>query len=472
MSGHPVFPCEGKVPVKGWKWTEATITSHLDPRLKQFNEWSWPTQRWLVVFDIDHPEHWPYDDPDELLKQHAGQRTQSGGYHLVMIDTHPEPDSVPAQVREPWGEIRRKGTYHRLYEPNTNWLHKNYLPVPDGWRTGAHTKPLAAPEERQPGAREKRPPGGNVQSKALVVTEDITTPAQEGSRNIRLTSYVGALHKRGTPWLEMVEKAQALNSSYEPPLAEDEVLAICRSVARYPAGNPKAEFPAGFQPGSNSTAQTGRFYLSAAEVQAMDIPPVRYDWEVWAPSHAIMLSGYSGSGKSLFALHAARQLASRGKRVLLMDAEQTWQTIQARLGTSPAPNLFYMAKDHLEDRKQWMELDYSEFDYTFLDTKDAAYQDENAENTAEHWVLLNKWITHWVNRGVSPTILHHSGKDEGRRQRGSSAAVRAMDTVLNVKQEPDENRFFTSLDKDRHGIRTGEQTWTYENGVFRKILRG
>jgi hypothetical protein len=155
-----------------------------------------------------------------------------------------------------------------------------------------------------------------------------------------------------------------------------------------------------------------------------------------------------------------------------MDAEQTWQTIQARLGTSPAPNLFYMAKDHLEDRKQWMELDYSEFDYTFLDTKDAAYQDENAENTAEHWVLLNKWITHWVNRGVSPTILHHSGKDEGRRQRGSSAAVRAMDTVLNVKQEPDENRFFTSLDKDRHGIRTGEQTWTYENGVFRKILRG
>jgi len=457
-----------KVPVEKWQ-TTPPIKSQFDPRLEKYEHFGWLIPATLCVVDVDYEHKVTPEQRAALAETDAVAYSASGKKHYLFSIDPVEADSLPRQ----WGggELLVGGKHFakvvggkcsQSIEFQQWW---DFPPpfLPDVFK--------AKPQARlTPGAGAENQPVAAVE-KPLVVTADITAPAEEGSRNIKLTSYVGALHKRGTPWLEMVEKAQELNASYSPPLDDEEVLAICRSVARYPAGNPQPEFPA-----DNSTGQTGRAgsldFLSASDVQAMDIPPVRYDWEVWAPGHAIMLSGYSGSGKSLFALHAARQLASRGKKVLIMDAEQTWQTIQARLGTSPAPNLYFMAKDRLEDRKQWMEIDYSEFDYAFLDTKDAAYQDENPENTAEHWALLNKWITHWVNKGMSPTILHHSGKDENRRQRGSSAAVRVMDTVLNVKQEPDENRFYTSLDKDRHGIRTGEQTWTYENGVFRKILRG
>jgi len=454
MSGHPVFPCEGKVPVKGWKWTEITITSHADPRLKQFQEWSWPTQNWLVVFDIDHPEHWPYGNPDALLKQHAGQRTQSGGYHLVMIDTNPDPDHQPAQIRHPWGEIRRRGTYHRLYEPNPNWLHKNYLPVPEGWETGAHKKPLAAPEEQRPGVTLETSQGGNTQYKCLVVTDDITTPAQEGSRNIRLTSYVGALHKRGTPWLEMVEKAQALNSSYEPPLAEDEVLAICRSVARYPAGNPQAQFPASFQPGSNSTAQTARYYLSASEVQAGDFPQPQMWLDCWGSEQAVMLHGPSGSGKSLFMLD--RLLRMRQVRTLVIDAEMPMSTIKARLGRTAADHLYWLSKEHVHE---WNVLDLEGWEHVVLDTKAALYSHPESENSMEHWAPLNKWLRHWCDQGTCISLLHHSNAD-ATKARGSTNAITAMDSELSIRGfEVGGNKFWTvKQQKDRHGL-TLPQRW-------------
>jgi len=446
MCGHAVFPCEGKRPVKGWKWGEKVIDSHEAPELRAHEEWAWPTKRPLVVYDIDKPDLWPYDDPEQLLKTHAGQRTPSGGYHLVMVDTDPEPRQ-PAQIWEPWGEIRREGTYHRLYEPNRHWMQKDYLPVPEGWQTGVRKRKAPATVEMAEASHPRGSHGGS-----LLVTADITAPAAEGSRNIKLTSFVGALHKRGTPWLEMVEKAQELNASYSPPLDDEEVLAICRSVARYPAGNPQPEFPASFQPGHNSTAQTDRTrsldFLSASEVQAGDFPQPQMWLDCWGPEQAVMLHGPSGSGKSLFMLD--RLLRMRQVKTLVIDAEMPMSTIKARLGQVEAPNLYWLKKEHIHE---WANLDLSTWSHVVLDTKAALYSHPESENSMEHWAPLNKWLRHWCDQGVCISLLHHSNAD-ATKARGSTNAITAMDSELSIRSfEVGGSKYWTvKQQKDRHGL--------------------
>jgi len=458
-----------KVPVEKWQ-TTPPIKSQFDPRLEKYEHFGWLIPATLCVVDVDYEHKVTPEQRAALAETDAVAYSASGKKHYLFSIDPVEADSLPRQ----WGggELLVGGKHFakvvggkcsQSIEFQQWW---DFPPpfLPDVFK--------AKPQARlTPGAGAENQPVAAVE-KPLVVTADITAPAEEGSRNIKLTSYVGALHKRGTPWLEMVEKAQELNASYSPPLDDEEVLAICRSVARYPAGTPQPEFPASSRPADNSTGQTGRAgsveFLSASEVQAGDFPQPQMWLDCWGPEQAVMLHGPSGSGKSLFMLD--RLLRMRQVKTLVIDAEMPMSTIKKRLGRVQAPNLYWLQKEYIHE---WGNLDLSSWSHVVLDTKAALYSHAESENSMEHWAPLNKWLRHWCDQGVCVSLLHHSNADASKA-RGSTNAITAMDSELSIRGfEVGNTKYWTvKQQKDRHGLLLPQRWFTLHQAEAQNMVFG
>jgi hypothetical protein len=82
--------------------------------------------------------------------------------------------------------------------------------------------------------------GGDSSRSGKVRRDVLSAPIKDGQRNVALASVAGSLRDRGLDAKMMCLVLLEVNRlKCEPPLPESEVVAIGKSVARYPAGSPK-----------------------------------------------------------------------------------------------------------------------------------------------------------------------------------------------------------------------------------------
>ena len=134
--------------------------------------------------------------------------------------------------------------------------------------------------------------------------EPVPDSIQEGSRNATLASLAGSMRHRGMSEGAMGAALLAQNSeSCVPPLEEDEVESIARSIARYPAGG------TGFEKGVNFEGDPIELLSSCGFNQLSDEPELREIHEV--------LKALSVEWLNLD--HSMRELVRRGAIDLLTE---------------------------------------------------------------------------------------------------------------------------------------------------------
>ncbi|MPZ47256.1 MAG: AAA family ATPase [Betaproteobacteria bacterium] len=159
-----------------------------------------------------------------------------------------------------------------------------------------------------------------------------------GGRNAALTSMAGSMRRRGmSP--EAIEAALLAENSTrcEPPLVDDEVRSIARSVARYEPQTSRA----GVTPSSppNDIAWPAPLDLTAlARRTPMEPDFILADW--LPAGYATLLAGHGGAGKSAIALHLAvcialglpfAGIATFRRRVLYLSCEDRERVLHWRL---------------------------------------------------------------------------------------------------------------------------------------------
>jgi hypothetical protein len=238
--GYAVFPCRpgAKLPATGHGVLDATTDA------EQIRRW-WSRRpdfniglacNGLVVIDID-PDGlaWPGDEGKRQSIKGTGcplQRTPRGGYHLLFSvpDGHAWRCSVG--LLAPGVDVRTNGGFI-VVAPSVvkgkpyRWIRplvaKSQLPPPPGWLIAE----LDALEQR----RQNSPPPGGHNGQPDVA------PLIEGTRNSGLASLAGRLRRSGLSQPELeAALLEANRLRCRPPLPEKEVLAIARSIGRYPPG--------------------------------------------------------------------------------------------------------------------------------------------------------------------------------------------------------------------------------------------
>jgi putative DNA primase/helicase len=169
---------------------------------------------------------------DTALPDAPQQQTRRGGHFLVRV-----PDSVVSKNRTKVGiidgieaDVRAHGSQivaePSIHEAGTPYCWKRAIPhrvdeLPE------------APDLIRCALGETRGQGGHSTSRERVDDEAI----REGQRNDGLTSIAGGLRRQGYSRKEIEEALLASNAQRcRPPLPEDEVRQIAKSVSRYEAG--------------------------------------------------------------------------------------------------------------------------------------------------------------------------------------------------------------------------------------------
>ena len=240
--GYAVFPCRpnSKLPATSHGHRDATTDA------EQIRQW-WQRQQnrniglvcaGLLVVDVD-PDglDWPGDDDKRLAIKSTGcplQRTPRGGCHVVFTIPDGHRWRCSAGLLAPGVDTRTGGGYI-LVSPSTvkgkpyRWIRplvpKLELPLPPAWLIEA----LDALEQRR-----QSPPVGNGQQTGQQADGGVLI---EGMRNSVLASLAGRLRRSGLSQPELeAALLEANRLRCRPLLPEREVLAIARSIGRYPPG--------------------------------------------------------------------------------------------------------------------------------------------------------------------------------------------------------------------------------------------
>lgn len=130
-------------------------------------------------------------------------------------------------------------------------------------------------------------------------SQQVGEKIRDGQRNKNLTSLAGTMRRRGLTAEEMVPSLLAVNASRcDPPLPEDEVRGLARSISRYPSGE-EAEVVS-----ISEESDVGVLHL----FDYRGLATVEWLWPSWFPKgYLSLIVGESGVGKSWF---AARLIAA------------------------------------------------------------------------------------------------------------------------------------------------------------------
>jgi hypothetical protein len=171
------------------------------------------------------------------------------------------------------------------------------------------------------------------------VTGHLEDPIPVGERNSRLTSIGGSLRKQGLHF-ELIAAilAKTNRESCRPPLEDDEVVRIAKSVSRYVPEPDEA-------PG-DMTVERERKLLPVISWQDIDpAPAVEWLWEPYLPQgRLMMMAGSGGVGKSMAAATMALYVVQgRGPdgpieagNVLWFAAEDDHSDVVARMEAAGA----------------------------------------------------------------------------------------------------------------------------------------
>jgi hypothetical protein len=238
--GFPVFPCRpgAKVPATPHGCCDATCD------VARIRHW-WTTAPaanvaiatdGLAVIDVDPAgRDWPGDAARRAAIRELSppvQRTPRGGFHLFFTVPTGKQWRCSAGLLAAGVDVRTSGGYV-VAAPSTvgratyQWIRplvpRDALPPPPQWLVDA----LDAVEHRR-GAPTPSGPRRPTDAGGVLLA---------GRRNVGLASLAGKLRRAGLSESEITATLLTANRERcSPPLAEREVLAIARSIARYAPG--------------------------------------------------------------------------------------------------------------------------------------------------------------------------------------------------------------------------------------------
>ncbi len=248
----------------------------------------------LVVLDVD-PDHGGDDSIKELLGDNPAWmtptvRTGSGGYHFYFKTTQSVRNTTTFRSLKGI-DVRGDGGY--VVAPPSNHLKGSYV-----W---LDTRGLDVEMLAWPFPEEEKPPAPPV---------DDAIP--NGERNSTLASLAGSMRRRGMSEEEILAALLVVNERRcNPPLSDNEVNAIAKSVSRYNPAFLTGDFNNNSPGNSKSWAEFEQLSHSAVDFLTLEIPaPTWLVSEVWPDESIGFISGPAKSFKSFFALEMAFAVAT------------------------------------------------------------------------------------------------------------------------------------------------------------------
>jgi len=266
---------------------------------KWFNRW--PTanigiatgaESGLVVIDVDGDEG--SESWHELQSRHGTlpdtiTAKTARGFHIYL--KHPGGYVKPSASAVGKGiDVRGDGSYI-VAPPSTHASGKQYM-----WELSGNPDEVELADMPEWLVESIRAPRNE--------TSPIPEVIKEGSRNETLTSLAGSLRHRGMPEGVILEVLLTVNKRHcAPPLPEQEIKSIARSVGRYhPLFTTSPSF--------NNMCDMMKLRVSRLS-DGSEPEPMRFLLEDFIPEgYPTMLYGDGGQGKSLLALHLGCSVAA------------------------------------------------------------------------------------------------------------------------------------------------------------------
>jgi hypothetical protein len=213
----------------------------------------------------------------------------------------------------------------------------------------------------------------------------------------------------------------------------------------------------------------GSFVMSDHELLAMEFPKREMVVAPFLPTASLaMVFAPTGTGKSWFALELALSVAKgspffewdvpKARRVLYVDGEMPPQDIQERrvtLDPKPTPSLKFLSNIslglestslNLHEPKHQARIDgylasLPEEQRPALIVFDnlsslALGKDESSNSDLDG---LLSWLIKLRGSGLAVLVVHHSGKDETKGQRGASRRIDLLNTVIRLTKKKSED---------------------------------
>jgi hypothetical protein len=284
-------------------------------------------------------------------------------------------------------------------------------------------------------------------------------PVTEGRRNDWLASQGGRIRRLGLPESALLAALQALNAERcRPLLPDNEVQRIARSVGRYAPALEVARYPLIWM--RDASPMLERDYLIKGFIGIGQL---------------VLIYGASGSGKTFFTLdigaHVACGRTWRGRRVVqgtvvYIAAEsgirfqrrvKAWRDAYAGGVNDPAfvivPKVINLmdpnAADYIGELLAQVRAERDQpIVLVIIDTlaRSLVGGDENSAQDMGRAVAVADAVRDAQN--VATILVHHTGKDQDKGARGSSALFAAVDASLFVRVD-DEHGHSAIIDKAR-----------------------
>ena len=449
--GVTIVPCRGKHPgaLLGDDWGRKASRDEA-----QLRKW-W--QRWgdanvgvipgdtLLLLDVDDPEAL------QRLEATLGPAPPTPRYF-----TNGSPDVLRERLlfRHPGGEVRksalgdglelRAGELMSIVPPSIN----PKTGEPYEWRTALDEAPICAV-----------PTGWLGQSQnSAGPAHEVSGAVSEGQRHDTLVSLAGSMRRRGMSAGEMLPSLLEVNRGRcTPPLPEDEVRQIARSLEKYPPADvPEA---ASFLSATKGTSVAESFFLTvpeALEASEQTSSAVEWAWRGYvARSTSTLLAGRPKVGKStlLAALLKAitegtsflgRSTAKQGVVLLSEERMPTLREKIERFGLDESVTL--LLRSHLPTGYDWPQVVETAVKVAkdrgagvlIVDVLDKwakirGEQENNAGAVLEALAPLD----HAASEGLAVIIVTHQRKSQGKHGeavRGTNALVGGVDVVLELER--------------------------------------
>ncbi|MBF0594599.1 MAG: bifunctional DNA primase/polymerase [Candidatus Omnitrophica bacterium] len=444
--GWSIVPVgRNKIPFVPWKEYQQRL-----PSVQEIDEWleKWPTLNWavvtgafsgVVVLDID-PRHNGNQSMKELVKTYGllpstpKVTTGGGGRHYYF--KHPG-FFVKSVTLKPGVEI--KGDASLVTLPPS-----------------VHQSGRAYEWERSLASSIIKPMPGWLLESAKRQAEDFHTPIElgatsfvEGTRNHSLASIAGVLRVRGLAEAAIVEALSGINRVVcIPPLEEDEVQGIARSVSNYPSKIDSAAFT------YVNTAETK--WLTSKELSERELEEVEWIWRGYLGAGIVTLfSARPKVGKTTLLFHLLKATLAKGKflghetflkKKILLLSEEPLSLLKRRIEKHGLESDDFLIIPRFRLRNWAEAVAYVNHgvvkegvELVVIDTVAAFWGVQN-ENDATHIMEALRPIQEVVQKHkVALLLIHHLRKadgEEGTAHRGSGALVGAVEIVLEMGKRP------------------------------------
>ena len=281
----------------------------------------------------------------------------------------------------------------------------------------------------------------------------------EGERNSRITSFAGALRRRGLHPDDIYAAVESYNKRVcKPPLSHKELKTIVNSVSKYDPDYYIDALAVLQQPLRDQI-------ISMADLAVLESPGFIID-RIYPDAGVSILYGPSSSYKSFIAMSWAAAVADglSLKRFTLDPEKHVFAEVEKRkvlyvigegaAGWSKRIRAANMEESELQilpraidlyDDKVWGEIQQilleDEYGLVVFDTLQKMSPGADENNASDIGKLINKldllYNADSSKTGVATLIVHHSNKGESRSYRGSSAIEADCSNMWKVKRVSD-----------------------------------